>query len=191
MARPRIKHISAQDLNRRTLADLKRQYVKQSYEARKRYKMLQAQYPNSEVVQRRQGDFKPLKQLKGISKSDLAKELSDVTRFLSSSSSRAAEYAQVRSNTVQSFQESGYDYVTEKNLDPLIQFLEDARQRHLAAIYDSARLVEVFNRAVKRGLSREQVLGNIEYWAEHGTGKEKPRLYASRYSSVKDFYGND
>lgn len=191
MARPRIKHISAQDLNRRTFAELKQQYVKQSYEARKRYKMLQAQYPNSEVVQRRQGDFKPLKQMKGISKSDLAKELSDVTRFLSSSSSRVDEYAEVRAQTVKSFHDNSYEYVTEKNLDPMIQFLEDARQRHLAAIYDSKRLVEVFNRAVKRGLTREQVLGNIEYWAEHGTGKEKPRLYASRYSSVKDFYGND
>lgn len=191
MARPRIQHISAQELNRRTLAELKTQYVKQAYVARKRMEQLQKQYPGSEVVQRRQGDFKPLRQMKGISKSDLAKELSDVTRFLSSSSSRADEYAQVRSDTVATFQRHGYEDVTEKNLDPLIQFLEDARQRHLATIYGSEQLVEVFNRAQKRGLSREQLLGNIEYWAEHGTGKEKPRLYASRHSSVKDFYGND
>ena len=188
MARPRIKHISAQELNRRTLAELKQQYVKQSYEARRRYKELQAKYPGSEIVQRRQGDFKPLRQMKGITKKELAMELSDVTRFLSASSSRVNEYEQVRSDTVETFHLHGYEDVTEKNLDPMIQFLEDARQRHLAAIYDSKRLVEVFNRAVKRGLTREQVLGNIEYWAEHGTGKEKPRLYASRHSSVTDFY---
>ena len=188
MARPRIKHISAQELNRRTLAELKQQYVKQSYEARRRYKELQAKYPGSEIVQRRKGDFKPLRQMKGITKKELAMELSDVTRFLSASSSRVNEYEQVRSNTVETFHLNGYEDVTEKNLDPMIQFLEDARQKHLAAIYDSKRLVEVFNRAVKRGLSREQVLGNIEYWAEHGTGKDKPRLYASRHSSVENFY---
>lgn len=188
MARPRIKHISAQELNRRTMAELKQQYVKQSYEARRRFKALQAKYPGSEVVQRRQGDFKPLRQMKGITKKELAMELSDVTRFLSSGSSRVDEYEEVRKQTVKSFNDNSYKYVTEQNLDPLIQFLEDARQKHLAAIYDSKRLVIVFNRAVKRGLTREQVLGNIEYWAEHGTGKDNPRLFASRHSSVEDFY---
>ena len=191
MARPRIKHVSAQELNRRTMAELKQQYVKQSYEARRRYKQLASQFSGSEVVQRRKGDFKPLRQLKGISKADLAKELSDVTRFLTSSSSRVKEYEQVRKNTVQTFQEHGYEDVNEKNLDPLIQFLEDARQRHLATIYGSEQLVEVFQRAQKRGLTREQLLGNIEYWAEHGDGKKAPRLFASRHSSVKDFYGHD
>lgn len=188
MARPRIKHISAQELNRRTLAELKQQYVKQSYEARRRYKQLQAKYPGSEVVMRRQGDFKPLRQMKGISKSDLAKELSDVTRFLSAASSRVDEYGEVRKQIVQSFHENSYDYVTEKNLDPMMQFLEDARQKQLADIYDSKRIVIVLARAVKKKLTREQVLGNIEYWAEHGTGKGTPRLYASRHSSVEDFY---
>ena len=188
MARPRIKHVSAQELNRRTMAELKQQYVKQSYEARKRYRELQKQFPGSEVVQRRKGDFQPLRKMKGISKADLAKELSDVTWFLSSSSSRTAEYAEVRKNTVESFN-LHYPFVNEKNLDPLIQFLEDARQRHLATIYGSSQLVEVFKRAEKRGLTREQVLGNIEYWAEHAP--KKPRLFASRHSSVKEFYGND
>jgi len=188
MARPRIQHISAQELNRRTLAELKQQYVKQSYEARRRYKQLQAKYPGSEIVQRRQGDFKPLRQMKGITKKELAMELSDVTRFLSSGSSRVDEYADVRKQTIKSFHDNEYKFVTEKNLDPMMQFLEDARQKHLAAIYDSKRLVVVFTRAVKRGLTREQVLGNIEYWAEHDTGKKSPRLFASRYSSVEDFY---
>lgn len=188
MARPRIKHISAQELNRRTMAELKQQYVKQSYEARRRYKELQARFPGSEVVQRRAGDFKPLRQLKGITKKELAMELSDVTRFLSSGSSRVEEYEEVRKQTVKSFHDNDYDYVTLKNLDPMMQFLEDARQKHLAAIYDSKRLVIVFTRAVKRGLTREQVLGNIEYWAEHSDGTKAARLYASRYSSVEDFY---
>ena len=170
------------------MAELKQQYVKQSYEARRRYKQLQTKYPGSEIVQRRQGDFKPLRQMKGISKKELAMELSDVTRFLSSGSSRVDEYADVRKQTIKSFHDNEYKFVTEKNLDPMMQFLEDARQKHLAAIYDSKRLVEVFTRAVRRGLTREQVLGNIEYWAEHDTGKKSPRLFASRYSSVEDFY---
>lgn len=189
MARPRIKHISAQQLKEtRTMEQLRKQYVKQSYVARQRYKKLAAEFPNSEIVMRRKGDFLPLKQMKGISKSALAKELSDVTRFLAASSSRAEEYKQVRSETVETFHKHGYEDVTEKNLDPLIQFLEDARQRHLATIYGSEQLVEVFNRAQKRGLTREQLLGNIEYWAEHGDGRKQPRLYASRHSSVEDFY---
>lgn len=192
MARQRIKHISAQELyHTRTMAELKRQYIKQSYIARKRYKILSMKYPNSEIVMRHRGDFAPLRKMKGISKADLAKELSNVTRFLAGQSSRENEYEDVRKNTVRSFQDHGFTDITEENLDALYQFLEDARQRHLATIYGSDQLIEAFQRAHKRGLSREQLLGNIEYWAEHGTGKEKPRVYASRHSSVKDFYGND
>ena len=189
MARPRIKHISAQELNRRTMAELKQQYIKQSYEARRRYKELEKKFPGSEVVLRRKGDFLPLSKMKGISKKDLAKELSDVTRFLSSRSSRVAEYKQVREETIQLFKKHEYGYITESNLDALEQFLEDARIRFYAVIPPSQVLVEMFRRAEKRELTREQILGNIEYWAEHGIS-EKSRLFASRYSSVEDFYEN-
>ena len=179
----------AQELMKKSMAELKRQYVKQSYVARQRFAALAKEYSGSEIVQRRQGDFKPLRKLgRNITKKELAMEVSDLTRFLSSSSSRVNEYGEVRKNIVQSFQEHQYD-VTEENLDALTTFLEDARQRHLSAIYSSDQIVEVFKRAEKRGLTREQVLGNIEYWVKHAP--KKPRLYASRHSSVKDFYGND
>jgi len=170
-----------------TTAELRRYYSKYAYTARQRLSAIENKFGSkAEIVQRRAGDFKPLKELGQLNRQQLAFEISSVQRFLSSGSSRVSEYAQVRQNTINSFQESGYDFVNESNLDDLYQFLEDARARHLGSIYGSDQLIETWNRAQKRGLTSEQLLGNIEYWAEHPENK-KMRIYANRSTSREDF----
>ena len=187
MAR-RIEALSAWEIasSSATTKQLRREYSKLAYKARQRLGAIEKTYgPKAEVVQRRSGDFKPLSQLGKINRTQLAQELADTRRFLASDSSRVKEYGQVRQNAVESFHRAGYEFVNEENLDDLYQFLEDARARHLGSIYGSDQLIEVFERAQKRGMSSEQLLGNIEYWAEN-TPKQ-PRLYASRKSSREDF----
>ena len=95
------------------------------------------------------------------------------------------EYGQVRQNIIDSFNENGYDFVNESNLDDLYQFLEDARARHLGSMYGSDQLIETWNRAQKRGMTPEQLLGNIEYWAEKP--RDSLRIYASKSTSRADF----
>lgn len=184
----RIEALSAWEIANSsvTTAELRRQYSKQAYVARQRLGKIEAAYGSkAEIVQRRSGDFRPLKELGDLNRQQLAQELSSTQKFLASGSSRVKEYGQVRQNIIDSFNENGYDFVNESNLDDLYQFLEDARARHLGSMYGSDQLIETWNRAQKRGMTPEQLLGNIEYWAEKP--RDSLRIYASKSTSRADF----
>ena len=184
----RIEALSAWEIANSsvTTAELRRQYSKQAYVARQRLGKIEAAFGSkAEIVQRRAGDFRPLKELGNLNRQQLAQELSSTQKFLASGSSRVKEYGQVRQNIIDSFNENGYDFVNESNLDDLYQFLEDARARHLGSMYGSDQLIETWNRAQKRGMTPEQLLGNIEYWAEKP--RDSLRIYASKSTSRADF----
>ena len=184
----RIEALSAWEIanSSMTTAELRRQYSKQAYVARQRLGKIEAAYGSkAEIVQRRAGDFRPLKELGDLNRQQLAQELSSTQKFLASGSSRVKEYGQVRQNIIDSFNGNGYDFVNESNLDDLYQFLEDARARHLGSMYGSDQLIETWNRAQKRGMTPEQLLGNIEYWAEKP--RDSLRIYASKSTSRADF----
>lgn len=184
----RIEALSAWEIANSsvTTAELRRQYSKQAYVARQRLGKIEAAFGSkAEIVQRRAGDFRPLKELGDLNRQQLAQELSSTQKFLASGSSRVKEYGQVRQNIIDSFNENGYDFVNESNLDDLYQFLEDARARHLGSMYGSDQLIETWNRAQKRGMTPEQLLGNIEYWAEKP--RNSLRIYANKSTSRADF----
>ena len=184
----RIEALSAWEIagSSKTTAEIRRAYSKLAYTARQRLEKISSVYGSkAEIVQRRSGDFKPLSQMGKLTRQQVSMELANVQRFLASGSSRVREYGQVRENIIQSFHESGYEFVNQQNLDDLYQFLDDARARHLGSLYGSDQLIETWNRAQKRGLTSEQLLGNIQYWAEN-PGKSM-RIYASRKTSRADF----
>lgn len=184
----RIEALSAWEIanSSMTTAEMRRQYSKQAYVARQRLGKIEAAFGSkAEIVQRRAGDFRPLKELGNLNRQQLAQELSSTQKFLASGSSRVKEYGQVRQNIIDSFNENGYDFVNESNLDDLYQFLEDARARHLGSMYGSDQLIETWNRAQKRGMTPEQLLGNIEYWAEKP--RNSLRIYANKSTSRADF----
>jgi len=184
----RIEALSAWEIanSSMTTAEMRRQYSKQAYVARQRLGKIEAAYGSkAEIVQRRAGDFRPLKELGDLNRQQLAQELSSTQKFLASGSSRVKEYGQVRQNIIDSFNENGYEFVNESNLDDLYQFLEDARARHLGSMYGSDQLIETWNRAQKRGMTPEQLLGNIEYWAEKP--RNSLRIYANKSTSRADF----
>lgn len=184
----RIEALSAWEIANSsvTTAELRRQYSKQAYVARQRLGKIKVAFGSkAEIVQRRAGDFRPLKELGDLNRQQLAQELSSTQKFLASGSSRVKEYGQVRQNIIDSFNENGYDFVNESNLDDLYQFLEDARARHLGSMYGSDQLIETWNRAQKRGMTPEQLLGNIEYWAEKP--RNSLRIYANKSTSRADF----
>ena len=185
----RIEALSAYELaqSSMTTKEMRRLYSKQAYRARQRLAKIEQKFgSNAEIVQRRSGDFAPLSQMpKSMTRQQIANELSSTLKFLASDSSRVSEYGRVRQNIIQSFQDNGYEFVNESNLDSLYQFLEDARARHLGSMYGSDQLIETWHRAQKRGMTPEQLLGNIEYWAEKP--RASTRLYASKSTSRADF----
>lgn len=209
MAR-RVKHQTVQDLKGISGTELRVAYSKLAYTARKRVDRLAEKYGSTaEVVTRRSKDFQTLHQIESrqgrkLTDQEVRMLYSDATRFLSSNSSRIKEYESVQSAFRQNFAESigriRYGVkekpIPDKDIDPLYQFLEDARIKDVQGIFGSNALVNIFYRAQKKGLTREQLLGNIEYWVAHPTYRKNGKdvqvtnwtLKANRYSSSESFY---
>ena len=107
---------------------------------------------------------------------------------------------------IKTLNDRGYNYVNQQNFGYFMNFLDDARARGLASIYGYQYLLDTFNRAKKRGLSDDEIRGNIAYWAEQADKQramaekkgialdefEAKRLYIrkGRYSSSETFKHN-
>ena len=198
----RIKHQSVQDLKGISGTELRVAYSKLAYTARKRVERLSERYGSTaEVVTRRSRDFQPVRAIerqqgRKLTDQEVRMLYSDATRFLSSDSSRIKEYESVQSAFREHFRESigrirygeQEKPIPDKDVEPLYQFLEDARIKDIQGIFGSDQLVRVFYRAKERGLTREQLLGNIEYWVQNNREGQKLYLKANRFSSSEDFY---
>lgn len=75
-------------------------------------------------------------------------------------------------SAIKTLNDRGYNYLNQGNFKYFFDFLDDARSRGLASIYGYQYLLDTFNRAKKRGLTEEQILGNMQYWEEQ-TNKQK------------------
>lgn len=59
----------------------------------------------------------------------------------------------------------GYDFIDGRNFSAFMHFLDDARARGLASFYDSDQLIEAYQDMRKKGLSRKQIIENVNRWA--------------------------
>lgn len=165
-------------MDRRTLRE---QYAKLSYVARQRIKKLSAKYPGYADVDNydyRINEYAPLRLLRGKSDKEIAMRFSRLTKYLSQGTSTERGFKSSLEQTVERLNEHGYDFINTDNVIAFYRFMEDARQRGLNTIFGSEQLVQAFNRANKRKLTREQIIANMDYWKEHDN--KKPRFYASR-----------
>ncbi len=184
-----------------TYRQLRKMYTAAAREARAGYREVAAAFPGSDVATIYKGAFKSFTSISkgGLKKTDLAKELASVQRFLSGSASSLEKYMERRASTIAKFRENGYD-VDESNLDEVQQFMKDMTDRGLKSIYGSDMLLVSYtdlnavyggreveaalNRAKKRGLSEEQLKANVEYWTKNiqavaeGRKSGKLRVYS-------------
>lgn len=61
--------------------------------------------------------------------------------------------------------EYGYDFIDGRNFSAFVHFLDDARARGLASFYSSEQLIEAYQKMRERGLSKKQIIENIDRWA--------------------------
>lgn len=165
-------------MDRRTLRE---KYAKLSYVARQRVKSLSAKYPGYGDVENynaKMSEYAPLRSLRGESDKQIAMRYSRLTKYLAQGTSTERGFRSSLEQTVDRLNEHGYDFINTDNVIAFYRFMEDARQRGLDTIFGSEQLVQAFNRANKRKLTREQIIANMDYWKEHDN--KKPRFYASR-----------
>lgn len=173
-------------MDRRTLRE---QYAKLSYVARQRVKTLSAKYPgygDIENYNAKMSEYAPLRSLRGESDKAIAMRFSRLTKYLAQGTSTERGFRSSLEDTVERLNEHGYDFINTENVIAFYRFMEDARQRGVEAIYGSEQMVELFERAYKRGLSRDQIIANMDYWKQHNS--KQPRFYASR--GRKSDYGD-
>nr|DAD57106.1 MAG TPA: hypothetical protein [Bacteriophage sp.] len=104
--------------------ELRKEYAKLRSVAQKSLKRLeQSRYEESEVYQKNKNAFPTTGSIK--SKRDLARALTDVTRFLSAKSHSVSGLNEIRQEQVSTWQgQYGYTFVIFNNFDQWLQFLD-------------------------------------------------------------------
>lgn len=187
-----------QDLTRNfTYNQLRAMYKEASKQARQSLAAVAAKYPGAEVVSIHKGDFKSFSAISkgGLNKKDLAKEVYAAQRFLNTAagSGDLEAYEASRAATVAAFNEHGYDFVNEDNLDDVKAFMRDATERGLKSIYGSDELLEKYKYAKRKGLSAAQFAANVDRWERNAQAVAAGRMsgklrVTGRGGSSKNFY---
>jgi len=185
-----------------TYRQLRKMYTAAAREARAAYKEVKSRYAGSAADIMYQGDFKSFTTISkgGMKKTQLAKELASVERYLTGNFSSVERYADYRERSIETFHKHGYDFVNEENFNNVQEFMKDMTDRGLKSIYGSDVLIDALgslgnvykdtdivsalSRAKKRDLSEEQLKANVAYWQQNiedviaGKRSGKLRVYS-------------
>lgn len=132
---------------------------------RRKISKLTERMPDAVSVQRYRGEFPKLRDLGNVSESALRRGIKEAERLLKSNELSLRANKRSQAAAIQTLNERGYNYINNQNFGYFMNFLDDARARGLASIYGYQYLLDTFNRAKKRGLSDDEIRGNIQYWA--------------------------
>ena len=137
--------------NKRTPVErsLRSTYTKMRDIAHKRLSRLKAEYGKTEVQNRFLGwksDFSRLRDLRDDV--EIAREYNKIRNFLESKTSRMTGYDKPaydasRQATLDKFHKYGYDFVTMENLDMVLAYLEELKDRKDAEQYDSDQIIDI------------------------------------------------
>ena len=162
-------------------------YSRAAIKVRRQLKRLEGRAGGKALVEKYRGEFPTLRELGNVSERDLQIMTRKAEGLLQTKALTTRHERQIK-QAVETLQDRGYDYINRSNIDEFFDFLDDARARGLASIYGYEAILDAVNRARRRGLSADEIKGNIDYWSEHNTGQ---RLYVRKgrkpRSSSNDF----
>lgn len=165
-----------------TLGELRRAYGGSAATARRKLQNLERVYGSqAQIVREHAGDFKKLSELGNLTRQELAMELARVSRFHRSDSGTVKGYARARTELIEKLRENGFDFVNNKNLDAVQQYLDFMRDTKLSRQYGSVwiidalmdtygedKTVDALSRAVNtQGMTPQQLAANIERWLDN------------------------
>ena len=187
---------------------IRQRYAYLAGRVRRQISKLRERMPEAVSLERySEKEFPKLREMK-IQPSDRALKaaIRQAEKLLSSGELTLRRQRRSVATAIKTLNERGYTYVNQQNFGYFMDFLDDARARGLASIYGYQYLLDTFNRAKKRGLSDDEIRGNIAYWAEQADKQramaekkgialdefEAKRLYIrkGRYSSSETFKRN-
>lgn len=152
---------------------------------------LAKEMPESRALERYRGEFEPItsdnpnkRMVSKLVKQARAVYKSGVTSL--SSERRSVALA------IDTLKKSGINYVNKRNFKSFFNFLDDARARGLGALYSSTQMIEAFKEAKDKGLTKKQILANIDYWANKNVKYDDQGMIVEpdEYKPLKVVTGN-
>lgn len=162
---------------------IRQRYAYMAGRVRRQMRELEKRMPEAVSLERYRGEFPKLKDLGKVSESALKLGIKEAEKLLQSGELSLRSQRRSMNTAIKTLNERGYNYVNQQNFGYFMDFLDDARARGLASIYGYQYLLDTFNRAKKRGLSDDEIRGNIAYWAEQA---DKQKAMAERKGIALD-----
>lgn len=145
---------------------VRKEYTRLRDISQKRLKRLRAAgFNKTDIYRKNVHHYKKLKDIK--SKNELAQRLSDLSRFIESKRSTVRGMRDIRYKQLESLHETGYDFVTEHNLEQFGDYMEEYRDQLLDYEYDSGEAADAYRVAEKHKIDPEKVKANFEFWLEN------------------------
>ena len=111
-----------------------------------------------------------------FSKIELTSLLSELNSFIFSKSSTIKGYKESRIETIKSFNDNGYKFVNDGNLDDFLLFLDDFKASSDAEIYGSDDAVKFYQQADRLKIDAEDLKDNMGLFADHFRDIQKIKL---------------
>lgn len=96
----------------------------------------------------------------------IQKLYSTAKRVLSSGELSVEAQARSKANALKTLHEEGMTYINSRNFNSYMRFLDDARARGMSALYSSTQIIEAIHEAKQQGLTKDQILANIDRWSK-------------------------
>jgi Tfp pilus assembly protein PilO len=143
--------------------DLRKEYSRLRSIARKRLERFDGtEWTDTQVYQLNKGVYKPLSEIK--SNTELRHLFSDVSRYVTASTSSVSGLEKQRRQGVKTLNERGYDFVTKENYRRFADFMEYARVANLNRMYDSKRVADYYAASEKKQLSNDEMRKAFRSW---------------------------
>lgn len=173
--------------SRMTEAEIRKEYSKLRSVANKRLGRLEAQ--DIGMKARTGYKFPTIEQIESSSKSTVASELADVSKWLYDKRSTVTGEKKFLREVKESFTEKGYGSLvdTVDDIYNVIEMLEDRREKHQDRLYSSSDLLDTLKETERLNLPYDKIKENIDIFVQNLESLEsvKPTKGGRTFSSSR------
>lgn len=147
------------------VADIRKEYTRLRDIAQKRLKRMKGtMWTETQTYLRNVNHYPTLKDIQ--SDADLAKRLSDLSRFISAKTGSVSGMESQMKKSLATLSENGYTFVNRSNYINFGKFMEEYRFQKLDEIYDSGQngAADTFNALEKHRIDPTKVKEDFEFW---------------------------
>ena len=156
----------------RTREQIRNEYNRITKEINKNLAEIEKKRPDSIALERYRGYFEPIEET-DLNYNTMRRMLKQARQVYESGETSLDVIERGEALAIKTLKEEGYDFINRRNFNSFMRFLDDARARGLGSLYSSEQLLEMIHEAKKRGLSKREILKNMDRWAKQTAKRDK------------------